>query len=92
MRLFADEQRHTRHIIGEVQRPGHLEAAGDQIEGGGKLMPQDDKVQHIPFDAHEEHPGFRIDVLVEVQDVAPVGEDEIGHGGDQSALVDTRDQ
>lgn len=55
-------------------------------------MPLDDKAGHVPFDPHEEHPRLSIDMLIEVQDIAAVGEDEIGNGGDQALLIGAGDQ
>ena len=59
--------------------PAHGKTTSHQrIEILADLFLRDGEAVQIPFDAHEENLSFRIDMLVEIENVAAVLEDELG--------------
>ena len=61
-------------------------------EAGVDLFLLQREVLQGPLDAHEEEILERVDVLLEVEDIAPVGEDEAGDVMHESGLVRAVDE
>ena len=77
---FRDEYCHTGALVAVIEREFHLVALG--IERGDiviEFVARNQKAFEFPFYAHKEHAVYLVDILVEVDDVAFVVGDKLGH-------------
>ncbi len=91
----ADEQRQPRALRRALEAHLHGEARGDLGERGGEAVgavERQREVGEVPLDAHEEELELGVLVLIGVHDVGAVPIEELGHGGDDAALVGTVDE
>src|SRR5690625_1506691 len=76
-----------------MQCPAHLEAlCQSSLELIGDLLGWYGKSFQFPFDAHEEHLLLRIHMLIEINNVAVVGVDEVGDRGNEAVPITAMDQ
>ena len=92
VRIAGDEESDAGRGAGEAQLPIHLHVFGEVAEGIVDGLARQQEILQAPFEAHEEPALGRIDVLLEVENVAAVRQDEAGDGVDDASAVGTGDE
>lgn len=85
--FFGDEERHATALAGETELPLHLVPAAERAEARVHFGAVEEEAIHRPLESHEEGVLTRVDVLLEVDDVAVMGCDESGDIVNESGLV-----
>ena len=90
---LAHEDGHTGTDVVEIEVESHVVALGVECRDVFLyLFTRDEKVIKLPLDAHEEHTILAVHVLVQINDVALVVGDELGHFGYDALLVGAVEQ
>ena len=93
VRHARNEDRHARFDVRKVEPENHLVlAAVKRLEVVLDLFFGNQKPVQLPGDPHEKHVFRMVDILVQIDDVAFVDRDEVGHLGQNSRLVGTMQQ
>jgi hypothetical protein len=92
MALLRDEKRDALALTGKVELPTHLVALSEDGEARVDLLLFEGELVQGPFDAHEEKVLQRVDVLLQINDIAAMGEDEAGDIVHQARLVRAVDE
>ena len=88
MAHLADEDSHAWTFVAVVETELHLVALRiERVDVVVELVARNQEPFQFPFYAHEEHPFYLIDVLVQIDDVALVVSDELRHFRDDALLV-----
>ena len=87
MWFLGNEEGETMLLVRKMKRPLHFPWLGDVLEDTAEVFAGNAEAFHLPFDAHEEHTGLSIGVLVQMHDVAAIFVNEIRHTTDQPGLI-----
>ena len=88
MAHLADEDCHAWALVAVVEAELHLVALRiERVDVVVELVARNQEPFQFPFYAHEEHPFYLIDVLVQIDDVAFVVGDKLRHLRDDALLV-----
>jgi len=93
MIVAGDENRHPLGFVGVGQPPVHgKRRAHHLVEGVFQDLPGDIHIRREKFQAHEKRATLRVrGMLVQIDDVGPVGEEEGGDGRDDAGTILTGD-
>jgi hypothetical protein len=74
--------------MGKMQLPFHVVPFGDEgVEILADFLGRDDKILHLPFNAHEKDIAVGVDVLVEVGNVAVIFENEFTDSRNDAFII-----